>query len=221
METATELPSPTMTEADWATAHKIAQNLVTQGTDVNELGKAIAYLRNAINQKQPDAGKRFFQYLKTLVNQGRSIGHSGRTLDYYRSIDKNCSDYLRDYQSKPDMMLHTLGWVARLMRYYKQGGTFDESLAVGAALSSQFQESERQAEIREIAQTQNFQARQQVAAIVKSKKGKSVTYELEGGIKLTVKEPKKHEDLEIGQSVQVQILELRESGIPKKVQWIG
>lgn len=221
METVIDSSSQIMTEADWATAHKVAQNLVTQGVDVNELGKAIAYLRNAVNQKQPDAGSCFFKYLKTLVSQGRSIGHSGKTLDYYRSIEKNCSDYLCAYQSKPEMMLHILGWTARLMRYYKQGGTFDENLAAGAVQNSQSQESERQAEIREIAQSQKFQLDQQIAAIVKSKKGKAITYELEGGIKLTVKEPKKHEDLEIGQNVQVEILELRKSGIPKKVQWIG
>ncbi|NEQ49726.1 MAG: hypothetical protein F6K11_06270 [Leptolyngbya sp. SIO3F4] len=210
-----------MTEADWATAHKIAQNLINQKTDVNELGKAIAYLRNAINQKQSDAGTRFFDYLKTLVNQGRSIGHSGRTLDYYRSIEKNCSDYLQDYQFKPETMLCTLGWVARLMRYYREGGTFDENLTVGATLSNNPPESARQAELRETAKRQNYEVGQQVPATIKSKKGKAVTYELEGGIKLTVKEPKKYEDLEIGDTAQVEILVLRDNGIPKKVKWIS
>ncbi|MDV3347879.1 hypothetical protein QGP82_04175 [Leptothoe sp. LEGE 181152] len=222
MEITTEAPSSTMTEADWATAHKIAQNLINQKTDVNELGKAIAYLRNAINQKQPDAGTRFFDYLKTLVNQGRSIGHSGRTLDYYRSIEKNCSDYLQDYQFKPKAMLYTLGWVARLMRYYKEGGTFDENLTAGATLSSAPPESARQAELREIAQTQNYEVGQQVTAEVKAKKkGNAVTYELEGGIKLTVKEPKRYNSLEIGQAVKVEVLELRDTGIPKKIKYTG
>ena len=222
METTSETPSSKMTEADWATAHKIAQNLINQKTDVNELGKTIAYLRNAINQKQSDAGTRFFDYLKTLVNQGRSIGHSGKTLDYYRSIEKNCSDYLQDYQFKPETMLCTLGWVARLMRYYREGGTFDENLTVGATLSTNPPESARQAELREIAKNQNYEVGQQVTAEVKAKrKGNAITYELEGGIKLTVKEPKRYDTLEIGQSVKVKILGLRDTtGIPKKIKCI-
>ncbi|UZQ53343.1 hypothetical protein OOK60_12610 [Trichothermofontia sichuanensis B231] len=83
------------------------------------------------------------------------------------------------------------------------------------------QESERQAEIRAIAQSQNFQVGQQIAATVKNIKGKEVTYELPGGIKLTVKEPKKYGELSVEQAVQVEILELRENGTPKKVKSVS
>ncbi|MBD1821825.1 hypothetical protein H6F51_04845 [Cyanobacteria bacterium FACHB-DQ100] len=214
-----------MTESHWQSAHAIAQTLVKQETDVNELGKTIAYLRSAINLNQAEAGARFFKYLKTLVNNGRTIGHSGRTLDYYRTIEKACSDYLLSYQTKPATMLHILGWVARLMRYYREGGAIEEDLEALAkrapTISPQVLESERQAEIQAVAQTQNFQLRQQVEAVIKTIKGKAVTYELPGSIKLTVKEPKKYSDLEVGQVVTVEILEIRENGIPKKVQWVG
>lgn len=225
MDTVTEIQSVEMTEAHWQIAHAIAQTLVKQETDVNELGKAIAYLRNAINQNQADAGARFFKYLKTLVNNGRTIGHSGRTLDYYRNIEKACSEYLLSYQSEPAAMLHILGWVARLMRYYREGGAIGdelEALAKQAVTTSlQTLESERQAEIRVVAQSQNFQVEKSVKAEVKTIKGKEVTYELPGGIKLTVKEPKKYETLLVGQVVQVEITELRENGIPKRVKLVN
>ncbi len=224
METVTETPVLEMPEADWQVAHAIAQTLVQQEIDVNELGKAIAYLRFAIQQNPASAGTQFFKYLKTLVSQGRSIGHSGRTLEYYRNLDKVCSSYLNPYQSNPLILLHILGWTARLMRYCKEGGVLDVDLTVNqtaVAATPKLQETERQVEIRSVAQSQNFQVGQQVEAMVKNIKGKEVTYELPGGIKLTVKEPKKYGELSVGQNGQVEILEMRENGIPKKVKWVN
>ncbi|BAU44916.1 hypothetical protein [Leptolyngbya sp. O-77] len=223
IESATETETP-MTEAEWQVAHTIAQTLVQQKVDVNELGKAIAYLRFAIQQNPENAGTQFFKYLKTLVSQGKSIGHSGKTPEYYRNLDKACSSYLQTYQTQPLILLHILGWTARLIRYYKEGGVISEPLTTtqtAPTATTQVQESERQAEIRAIAQDQNFQVGQQIEATVKSIKGKEVTYELPGGIKLTVKEPKKCGELSVGQSVQVEILELRENGTPKKVKWVS
>jgi hypothetical protein len=215
-----------MTEADWQVAHAIAQTLVKQETDVNEVGKAIAYLRNAVNQHPSDAGTRFFQYLETLVNHGRTIGHSDRTLDYYRTIEQTCKVYLFPYQSKPNRMLYLLGWVARLMRYYREAGAIGKDLGTLAkpaqTTSVATIESERQAKYSAIAETQNFQVGQRIEAEVKTIKGKEVTYELPGRIKLTIKEPKKYETLSklVGKTVQVEILELRETGIPKRVKCV-
>lgn len=137
MDTATENLSMAMSEADWQIAHAIAQTLVKQETDVNEVGKAIAYLRNAVNQNQTDAGSRFFKYLKTLLHNGRTIGHSGRTSDYYRNIEKACSGYLLAYQTKPATMLNILGWTARLIRYYREGGAIGEILTPSEIITSQ------------------------------------------------------------------------------------
>ncbi len=106
----------------------------------------------------------------------------------------------------------------------KEGGVIGEPLTTpqtASAATTQGQESQRQAEIRAIAQNQNFQVGQQVEATVKSIEGKEVTYELPGGIKLTVKEPKRYSELSVEQTVQVEILELRENGIPKKVKGVS
>ncbi|ADI64333.1 conserved hypothetical protein ['Nostoc azollae' 0708] len=111
------LTRESLTDTESQLAHNLAITLVKQETDVNEVGKVIAYLRSIVNE--PDAGLRFFSYLKTLVTHGRQIGHSGRTAGYYRSIERACNQYLQNQQTNAQTMLKILGWAMRLMRYYK------------------------------------------------------------------------------------------------------
>ncbi|KYC43951.1 hypothetical protein WA1_02045 [Scytonema hofmannii PCC 7110] len=210
-----------MNEEQWNTAHKIAQTLVQENTDVNELGKAIVYLRNAVNQQQTDAGSRFFKYIQTLVRNGRQIGHSGKTSDYYRSIDKACQHYLTKYQNDTKIMLQILGWTSRLMRYYKDGGIIGEISSSTQIPAYTITESSRQREIAVAAQSQSFQVGQIFEAKVTNIKGKEVTYELPGMLKLTVKEPKKYADLSVELIVKIEVLELRDNGVPKKVKCVN
>jgi hypothetical protein len=110
------------------------------------------------------------------------------------------------------------------MRYFKADGVIDQCLTIHqipTVSTAQVQDTELQERIRSIARSQNFQLGQHVETIVKNIKGKEVTYELPGGIKLTVKEPKKYSDLSIDKIVKVEILELRDNGVPKKVKWIN
>jgi len=210
----TELVTESLTENQWGIAHAIAQTLVKEQTDVNELGKAIAYLRNAVNQNQADATSRFFKYLKTLVGNGRQIGHSGKTTDYYRSIDKACSDCLKGFQGDASTLLQILGWASRLMRYYKEAGPIGEVVAPVV-------ESARQVEIAKAIGSHQFAVGQIVEAKVTAVKGNKVTYEILGTIRLTEKEPKKAQSLSEGQTVKVEILDLKEDGSPKKVKCAG
>lgn len=211
-----------MNEEQWNMAHKIAQTLVQENTDVNELGKAIVYLRNSVNKQQTDAGSRFFKYLQTLVRNGRQIGHSGKTSDYYRSIDKACQNYLTKYQNHADIMLQILGWTSRLMRYYKDGGVIGEMSNFTQMPPSTVTESSRQQEMAAAVQSQSFQVGQIIEAKVTNIKGKEVTYELSQiPLKLTVKEPKKYIDLSVDSTVKIEILELRDNGVPKKVKCVS
>jgi hypothetical protein len=209
--TIVEFTSETLTDAQWEIAHAIAQTLVKENTDVNELGKTVAYLRASIHQA--DATSRFFKYLKTLVSNGRQIGHSGRTTDYYRSIDKACSDYLKNVQDAYTI-LQILGWVSRLMRYYKDAGPIGEILTP----STPTFESPRQAEISKVAKSQGFKVDQILEAIVTKINGNKVTYEILGTIKLTEKESKKASFLKEWQTVQVKIVSLKEDGNIKSVK---
>lgn len=208
----TELMTEALTDKQWEIAHAIAQTLVKEQTDVNELGKAIAYLRNAVNQNQADANSRFFKYLKTLVGNGRQIGHSGKTTDYYRSIDKACSDCLKGFQGDASTLLQILGWASRLMRYYKEAGPIGEVVAPVV-------ESARQVEIAKAIGSHEFAVGQIVEAKVTAVKGNKVTYEILGTIRLTEKEPKKAQSLSEKQTVKVEILDLKEDGSPKKVKY--
>ena len=208
----TELVTESLTENQWEIAHAIAQTLVKEQTDVNELGKAIAYLRNAVNQNQADANSRFFKYLKTLVANGRQIGHSGKTTDYYRSIDKACSDCLKGFQGDASTLLQILGWASRLMRYYKEAGPIGEVVTPVV-------ESARQVEIAKAIGSHEFAVGQIVEAKVTAVKGNKVTYEILGTIRLTEKEPKKAQSFSEGQVVKVEVLDLKEDGSLRKVKY--
>lgn len=124
-----------LNEVQWKKVDEIAlflaeeQRRLDKDSDgiVTELKKTITYLYT--NQDQSNGGAKFFTYLKTLVRHGKQVGHSGKTTDYYRCIENACSEYLKDYQDDAMIMLHILGWVARLVRYYKNASSIDEAPA--------------------------------------------------------------------------------------------
>ncbi|MBD2124937.1 hypothetical protein NDI39_27660 [Microcoleus sp. ZQ-A2] len=201
-----------LTELQWQIARAIAQTLVKENTDVNELGKAIAYLRAYANRES--AGAKFLEYLKTLARNGRQIGHSKRTSEYYANIENACNQYLKAYKDDAATMLQILGWASRLMRYYQNAGSIGE-------ITPPVMESVRQAEIAEVISTHEFAVGQILEATVTAVKGNKVTYELLETIKLTEKEPKKAQSLSDGQKVKVEILDLKEDGSIKKVKCVG
>lgn len=203
------LVTENLTEIQWKMADAIAQTLVKEQTDVNEVGKAIAYLRAYFDRE--NAGSRFFDYLKTLAKNGRHIGHSQRTSEYYDSMEKACSQYLKAYKDDVAAMLQILGWASRLMRYYANAGPIGE-------ITAPIVESARQAEIAEVISAHDFAIGQILEATVTAIKGNKVTYEILGIIKLTEKEPKKAQSLSEGQIVKVEILDLKEDGSIKKVK---
>jgi len=205
------LVTENLTEIQWQIAHAIAQTLVKENTDVNELGKVIAYLR-AYSDRE-NAGLKFFDYLKTLAKNGRHIGHSKRTSEYYDSIEKACSQYLKAYKDDVAAMLKILGWAARLMRYYMNAGPIGE-------ITAPIVESARQAKIAEVKQSQAFAVDQVLEAKVTGIKGNKVTYEILGVIKLTEKEPKKAGSLGEKQIVKVKITALKEDGSIKSVKCV-
>jgi hypothetical protein len=60
----------------WQTAETIARELIKRQCDPNEVQKAFVYLRTHKD------GQRFFHSLNALVQHGRFLVRSGRTLDY-------------------------------------------------------------------------------------------------------------------------------------------
>lgn len=204
----------TLTENEWQVAHNIAIKLTNDRTDVNELKKMLAYLRNYGNSDQ--AGSKFFSYLKTLINNADKIGRSKQTKGHYISIEKACKQYLQIYQSDTSTMLQILGWASRLMRYYKQAGSIEE--IVTPTLSTI--QLTRKTESTEIAKFQGFNVDQILDAKITKINGNKVTYGILETLKLTEKEPKKASSLKEGQTVKVKITALKEDGSLKSVKCV-
>lgn len=203
------LSTDELTDAQWQIADAIARQLVIEGTDVNELRKATTYLRDRQNEAR--AGKKFFDYLKTLVRYGNAIGHSKRTLGYYQSLDAVCSQYLDSYQDDAERMLYILSWAARLVQYYDKGVPTGEIERPNVM-------SEREAELKSVSESNNFAVGQTLEAIVTAVRGNKVTYQLLGIIKLTQKEPRKASEISVGQKLEIEIIQLRDDSLPKKIK---
>lgn len=96
----------------WRAADAIARELVQRDCDPNEVQKAFVYLRTH------NDGERFFHFLSTLVQHGRFLVRSSRTLDYYKAMLEVCRRHLSAYRSDAAAMEQVLGWAVRLMRFY-------------------------------------------------------------------------------------------------------
>lgn len=97
-------------------ADAIATRLDREKTDPNEVASCVGYLRDLARDKKD--GSLFFDYLDTVIAEGRAVVRSGRTIGYYQEIRSACREYLQPYQDDPKVMAWILGWAARLMRYY-------------------------------------------------------------------------------------------------------
>ena len=203
-----------LTDQQWEIAHAMAQTLVKEDTDANEVSKAVAYLRTVIDKN--DATSRFLTYLKTLVRDGKMIGHSGKTAGYYRNIEATCSQYFKS-NSDASTILQILGWVSRLMKYYNNSGVPMGEITVPTAVVV---ESARQAEIAKVTESQEFKEGDIIDAKVTKINGNRVSYEILGIIKLTEREPKKASVLQEGQTGKVKIVSLKDDGSIKSIKCI-
>lgn len=204
-----------LTDNQWKTAHAIARQIVKNGANAGELKKAMAYLRTCADA--PDGGTRFLKYLGNLVGAGDRVGHSKRTVEYYRGLNDACIKYLKPLQDSPQVMLEILGWAGRLIAYYQRSPIAE---LTNASMEIEV-ESAKQAAVKAAAAAASFAVGQVMAATIEKKEGNKITYRLADEIRLTQKEPKKFGDLSVGQSVQVEITEMRETRVPKKVRLVG
>lgn len=110
-----------MNEKLWKIAHTLAFDLVDRGTDPNELGKVIAFVRR--HQDDTDAKSRLMLLVQRLANSRNALIRSRQTQGFYENIQEAVSEHLRDI-SNPAELLLILGWSLRLMRYYRAEPTF-------------------------------------------------------------------------------------------------
>lgn len=207
METTTDLNPQA-----WNVAHKIAIFLVEKETDVNELTKAIAYLRAYRNQE--NAGNKFFAYLQTLVSNAAIFRHSNQTVQYLRNINNACIQELKIYEAQPEAMLQILGWTARLMRYYKVSPIGLEQNLINEeeeiSLPPQAEVIQPECELDQILEAK---------VLTKYPTGNKITYLINETFKISEKEPKFHNILNEGDTVKVKVTSLKEDGTINHVKY--
>lgn len=197
-------------EVHWQLADAIAQQLVLDETDVNELRKVLSYGR----AYGPTVGKSgFFDYLKTLAKAGDRIGHSKQTKGYYQSLERILNRAFQSFEGDMAEILQVLGWAVRLVFYYK------DSPPVGEVVMPEMP-SQRQLAVQAIQEQQSFKVGQELNAIVRNIKGNKVTYEVLGAISLTVKEPKSANLLSVGDAVIVRVEKLKDDNSLKNIKYL-
>ena len=105
-----------MEEKQWSIAHDIAFELVDRGTDPNELGKVIAFVRQ--NKAESDIKNRLMSLVQRLSNSRNALIRSRQTQRFYRNIQETFKEHLNDIEDTTELLL-ILGWSLRLMRYYR------------------------------------------------------------------------------------------------------
>ena len=105
-----------MDKKQWAIAHDIAFDLVDWGTDPNELGKVIAFMRR--NKGDNAVKDRLMSLIQRLASSRNALIRSRQTQRFYQNIQEACKDHLYDINDTTEL-LRILGWSLRLMRYYR------------------------------------------------------------------------------------------------------
>ncbi len=105
-----------MDKRQWEIAHDIAFDLVDWGTDPNELGKVIAFIRR--HQSESNTKDRLMTLVQRLASTRNALIRSRQTQRFYRNIQEACETHLHDVSDTGEI-LTVLGWSLRLMRYYK------------------------------------------------------------------------------------------------------
>ncbi|MDJ1172357.1 hypothetical protein PMG71_23285 [Roseofilum sp. BLCC_M154] len=205
-----------LTPTQWQVAEAIADQLVRDDTDHNEFRKTLSYLR--VYSDRADAGKKFFDYLKTLDRHGNTIARSGKTQQYFKSIAQTCQKHLKDYQDDIAVMLNILGWAARLMQYYKKT-PIGEKAPISNDIPSDKQQV-RQEKLEQFRDQITLEVGKQIkASVVEKKKGNKVKYEI-AGIFYEEKEPKNFNDISDSGKVTVEIKSLKEDGTINHVKFV-
>lgn len=97
-----------LTSTEWDKAHKLAQSLVSEEADRNELGKALAYFR----QSGDKTG--FLELLGDLPDSG--FIRSGKTKGYFNTIADACKEHLADLNDERTLLVAS--WAFRLLLWY-------------------------------------------------------------------------------------------------------
>ncbi len=205
-----------MNDNHWKIAHDLASELHNSGTDVNEFGKVVAFMRRY--QKAGDTIEQFILLLQSLANSGDAFSRSNATPQYLKSIKSYCDKHLKDISDVDELML-ILGWCRRLMYYYRE----EPKRAAKAQMPPQ-----QQHRIQTQAPKQPVLAKKEedkpkiavhdkVDATIKKKEGINVTIQLDTDHKEILIFERPYYPRQVGDQIKVRVQGVNDKGQVTKV----
>ena len=204
-----------MDKKQWEIAHDIAFDLVDWGTDPNELGKVIAFVRR--HQGESDAKNRLMTLVQRLANTRNALIRSRQTQRFYRNIQEACEKHLRDISDIGEI-LTILGWSLRLMRYYRvEPKRASEEQLPQERKQTQKQPTMQSSFLKKEEEKPKIKKGDRVNATILKKEGFKVTVQLEtdNNEELVFERPYYPQNVE--DNVKLRILAIDENGKIKKV----
>lgn len=199
-----------MEEKQWTIAHDIAFDLVDRGTDPNELGKVIAFVRQ--NKAEHDIKERLTSLVQRLSNSRNALIRSRQTQRFYRNIQETFQEHLHDIEDTTELLL-ILGWSLRLMRYYR----IEPKRAIEEQRPQQPQRIEQQPKIIPLPLPEEkvkprIKVSDRVNATILKKDGFKVTVQLDTDNKEELIFERPYYPGTVGAQVKLRVLRINEDG---------
>ena len=204
-----------MEEKQWAIAHDIAFDLVDRGTDPNELGKVIAFVRQ--NKAESDIKNRLTSLVQRLSSTRNALIRSRQTQRFYRNIQETFKEHLNDIEDTTELLL-ILGWSLRLMRYYR----IEPKRAVEEQLPQQQKQKQKPPQMESVflkkeVEKPKIKVGDRVNATILKKDGFKVTVQLDTDNKEELIFERPYYPGAVGAQVKLRVLGINEDGHVTKV----
>ena len=205
-----------MDKRQWEIAHDIAFDLVDWGTDPNELGKVIAFIRR--HKGESDAKSRLMSLVQRLANTQNALIRSRQTQRFYRNIQEACQKHLRDI-SDTNEILTVLGWSLRLMRYYRvePERAADEQRRPQEPRQTPEPRSAQRQQLPKAPEKPRVRVGQKVNATILKKEGSQVTVQLQTGENEELVFEGPYYPKKVGEKVKLRVTEVNAAGKINKV----
>ena len=200
-----------MEEKQWSSAHDIAFELVDRGTDPNELGKVIAFVRQ--NKAESDIKDRLTSLVQRLSSTRNALIRSHQTQRFYRNIQESFEEHLHDIEDTTELLL-ILGWSLRLMRYYRvePKRAVEEQRPQQAQQQKPKQSSMKSVFLKQETEKPKIKTGDRVNATIVKKDGFKVTVQLDTDNKEELIFKRPYYPGVVGAQVRLRVLGINEDG---------
>lgn len=205
-----------MKQRQWNIAHDLAFDLVDWGTDPNELGKVVAFVRR--NKQENNIKDRLTSLVQRLSNTRNALIRSRQTQRFYHNIQDAFEKHLHDIEDTKELLL-ILGWSLRLMRYYRvePKRAIEEQLPQKPDQQKPKQPSMESAFLKPEVEKPKIKVGDRVNATILKKNGFKVTVQLNTDEKEELIFEKPYYPGAVGAQVKLRVLGVNENGQVTKV----